>query len=207
MGGGWVYIGSVKRELAALLWYQVYFENMQLLREGRWTLIYTNMFTLWTWCIMWRKIRNLTCYCVSGQMAEHTQAFYVVMLFELCELMVQSSTHNTVCRGCRYIPWSHLEGAICWSWGNWECSGISRRPDLWSSAASSCPTRWARCHWTDDWFWKLKYTHTNTCARRQPHTHTHANTHIIEWASSLQMHETITLHLFFNFISTKLEMH
>lgn len=32
-------------------------------------------------------------------MAEHTQAFYVVMLFELCELMVQSSSQNTVCCG------------------------------------------------------------------------------------------------------------
>lgn len=46
-------------------------------------------------------------------------------------------------------------------------------------------------------------------------THTHARTHsrahkhrrITEWAGSLQMHETITLHLFFNFISAKLEMH
>lgn len=130
-------------------------------------------------------------------------AFYVMLFKQWVDGADRYTQYSIL--WCRHIPWSHLEGAICWSWGNWECSGISRHPDLWSSAASSCPTRWARCHWTDDWFWKLKDTHTHKHTHADSRTHKH--NHIMEWASSLQMHETITLHLFFNFISTKLEMH
>lgn len=35
---------------------------------------------------------------MPGQMALYTQAFYII-LFKLCKLMVQTSTHNTVCCG------------------------------------------------------------------------------------------------------------
>lgn len=90
-GGGGSRLGIVKTELAALLWYQVYFENMQTLRGQVNTNTYKDSHTLVHYLLKNQKMNSRQYCCMSGRTALHTPAFYVV--FKLCKLMKQTSIH------------------------------------------------------------------------------------------------------------------
>lgn len=107
-------------------------------------------------------------------MAEHTQAFYVVTLFELCGLMVQSSSQNTVCCGADI----YLE--VIWKEqfaGPEETENVAEYLavpiyEVVLLQAVQHDGLGAIEQTTDSENWN-----TDTNARRQPHTNTHANTH------------------------------
>lgn len=140
----------------------------------------------------------------TGQMA-----LQIIMMFKLWELMVQdrnmwhryTSTHNVVMylevlwqqqftgpeeteNVAEYLAVSIYEVVLLQAVQHDGLGAIEQTTD------------------SENWNWHTRAgSHTHT--HREKHTHTQSK----ESASSLQMHETITLHLFFNFISTELEMH